>query len=212
MGGIWQAEWLIVGLGNPGPRYAGTRHNVGCRVLEHLAAEGGLAFAPGGYEAEVASGELAGVAVLLLKPQAFMNRSGSSVAAWLGFLDIPAARLVVVHDDLDLPLGRLRVVGGAGAAGHRGVASIQEALGTQAFPRVRVGIGRPREGEEAAERVLEEFAPEELPTVAEVVNRAAGAVRALVCEGLTTVMDRYNVRRSPDAGGSAQGGESPERR
>ncbi len=118
----------------------------------------------------------------------------SAVAAWCEALQLPASRLVVVHDDLDLPLGRLRVVGRAGPGGHRGVASIQETLGTQAIPRVRVGIGRPREGEDAAERVLEEFTPEELPVVEEMVGRAAEAVRTLISSGLAAAMDRYNVR------------------
>ena len=107
----------------------------------------------------------------------------------------------MVHDDLDLPLGRLRVVGSAGPGGHRGVTSIQEALGTQAFPRVRVGIGRPGEGEAAIERVLEEFAPEEQPIVQEMVGQAASAVQTLLVFGLVAAMDRYNVR-APLSGAS----------
>jgi PTH1 family peptidyl-tRNA hydrolase len=123
-----------------------------------------------------------------------MNLSGPPVAAWLQTLGLPAARLVVIHDDLDLPLGRLRVSARAGPGGHRGVASIQTALGTQAFPRVRVGIGRPREGQEAVDRVLEAFAPEELPLVGVVIDRAAEAVRTLIADGLPSAMNRYNVR------------------
>ncbi len=184
----------MVGLGNPGPEYARTRHNVGFAVVERLAVEAGARFGPNRFQAEAAAAELSGIPVTLLKPQTFMNRSGLAVAAWLEALQLPASHLVVIHDDLDLPLGRLRVVGSAGPGGHRGVASIQETLGTQAVPRVRVGIGRPHEGEDAAERVLEEFAPEEFPVVEEMVGRAASAVWTLICSGLAAAMDRYNVR------------------
>jgi PTH1 family peptidyl-tRNA hydrolase len=123
-----------------------------------------------------------------------MNLSGPPVATWLDRLGLPTARLVVIHDDLDLPLGRLRVSARAGPGGHRGVASIQAALGSQAFPRVRVGVGRPGEGQEASDRVLEAFAPEELPVVGVVIDRAAEAVRILIADGLTSAMNRYNVR------------------
>jgi PTH1 family peptidyl-tRNA hydrolase len=183
-----------VGLGNPGPAYARTRHNVGFAVVERLAAEAGARFSASCFEAEVAAAEVAGIPIALLKPQTFMNRSGTAVAAWLHALGLPAEQLIVVHDDLDLPLGRLRLVGSAGPAGHRGVTSVQAALGTQAFPRVRVGIGRPHEGGDAAERVLEDFAPEELPVAEEMVGRAASAVQTLLASGLVAAMDRYNVR------------------
>ena len=194
MASIREARQLVVGLGNPGPEYARTRHNVGLAVVERLAAEAGARFSVRRFEAEAATVELAGIPIALLKPQTFMNRSGLAVAGWLEALQLPASQVVVVHDDLDLPLGRLRVVGGAGSGGHRGVASIQEALATQAFPRVRLGIGRPREGEDAVERVLEEFAPEEVPVAEEMVGRAASAVRTLIASGLAAAMDRYNVR------------------
>ncbi len=185
---------LVVGLGNPGPEYARTRHNVGFAVVERLAAVAGARFSVSRFKAEAAAAEVAGIPILLLKPQTLMNRSGLAVAAWLEALGLSASQLIVVHDDLDLPLGRLRVAGSAGPGGHRGVTSIQEALGTQVFPRVRVGIGRPREGEDAAERVLEEFAPEELPIAEEMVGRATAAVQTLLASGLVAAMDRYNVR------------------
>jgi PTH1 family peptidyl-tRNA hydrolase len=116
------------------------------------------------------------------------------VAAWLEQLGLPASRLLVIHDDLDLPLGRLRVSARAGPGGHRGVASIQAALGTRAFPRVRVGIGRPREGEAASDRVLEAFAPEERPVLGAVIRQAVEAVRSLIIDGLASAMNRYNMR------------------
>jgi PTH1 family peptidyl-tRNA hydrolase len=170
-------------------------------VVERLAAEAGGRFSSNRFEAEAAAVELAGIPIMLLRPQTFMNQSGLAVAAWLEALGLPASELIVVHDDLDLPLGRLRVVGSAGPGGHRGVTSIQEALRTQAFPRVRVGIGRPREGEGAVERVLEEFGPDEYPVAEEMVERAASAVRTLVASGLAAAMDRYNVR-APVSGAS----------
>lgn len=202
MGAVREAQWLVAGLGNPGRDYAQTRHNVGFLVVESLAAEGKARFAPVIFQAQAARVELAGVPILLLKPQTFMNLSGSPVKGWLSVLRLSPERLVVVHDDLDLPLGRLRLTGGAGPGGHRGVASIQEALETKAFPRLRAGIGRPDEDEGAAERVLGEFRPEELPLVEQMVVRAAAAVRSLVGEGLPAAMARYNVRVTPEAGAS----------
>ncbi len=191
----------MVGLGNPGPGYVRTRHNVGFAVVDQLAGATRVRFGRGHYRTERAWSDLSGVPILLVKPQAFMNLSGPPVAAWLERLGLPTARLVVIHDDLDLPLGRLRVSARAGPGGHRGVASIQAALGTQSFPRVRVGIGRPGEGQEASDRVLEAFAPEELPLVGVVIDRAAEAVRILITDGLASAMNRCNVRGT--AGGAA---------
>ncbi len=194
MGATREARWLVAGLGNPGPEYARTRHNVGFQVVDRLAAEAGARLRAARFGAQAARADLSGIPVLLVKPQAFMNLSGPTVAAWLEATALPPARLVLVHDDLDLRLGRLRVVRSAGPGGHRGVISVQESLGTQTFPRVRVGIGRPLEGQETADRVLEQFAAEELPVVAEVVERAAAAVRTLIRDGLASAMNRYNMR------------------
>lgn len=191
---IEDARWLVAGLGNPGPAYARTRHNVGFAVVERLAAEAAAGFAPGPCEARLAAISISSAPVLLLEPQTFMNRSGAAVAGWLARLGLPPARLIVVHDDLDLPVGRLRVVASAGPGGHRGVASIQEALGTAEFPRVRVGIGRPATGEDAAGRVLDRVPPEESAVLAEAVARAADAVRSVILDGPGPAMNRYNVR------------------
>jgi peptidyl-tRNA hydrolase, PTH1 family len=194
---IEEARWLVAGLGNPGSAYARTRHNVGFAVLERLAAEGSVGFALETCESQVAFVRVSSVPVLLLKPQTFMNRSGAAVAGWLSRLCLSPAGLVVVHDDLDLPLGRLRIVTAAGAGGHRGVRSIQEALGTQDFARVRVGIGRPEAGEAAMDRVLADFASQEVAILDDVVGQAADAVRSLILEGSTLAMNRYNVRPRP---------------
>lgn len=194
---IEDAHWLVAGLGNPGPAYAHTRHNVGFAAVERLAAAAEARFWPGPCDAQVAQVSLAAVPVALIKPQTFMNRSGVAVAGWLARLGLPPARLVVVHDDLDLPVGCLRVVASAGPGGHRGVASIRDCLGTTEFGRVRVGIGRPEIGEDSAERVLAEVAPDELVALVDAVARAADAVRCLILEGPGPAMNRYNVRPRP---------------
>jgi len=188
------AHWLVAGLGNPGPEYAGTRHNVGFAVVERLAVAGRAAFRPGRGLSRVAPVRLGGVPVLLVEPQAYMNLSGEPVAACLTALGLPPARLLVVHDDLDLPLGRLKVVAEAGPGGHRGVTSIQARLGTAAFPRVRVGIGRPGEAQDAAEHVLSSFTDAEAPLLDTVLDQAVAAVRSVIAEGPAGAMNRFNRR------------------
>ena len=199
MAAIGDAHWLVAGLGNPGPAYVRTRHNVGFAVVERLAAAAAAGFVSGPFETQLTLVSLSSVPVLLLKPQTFMNRSGAAVAGWLSRLGLPPARLIVVHDDLDLPVGRLRIVTAAGPGGHRGVGSIQERLGTADFARIRVGIGRPETGEDAAGRVLADVAPEESAVLADAVARAAEAVRSLILEGPGPAMNRYNVRPRPAA-------------
>ncbi len=212
MGAQAEVQWLVAGLGNPGQEYKETRHNVGFAVLDRLAAEARVSFRRGAFQSHVAWIEVPGGRALLVKPQAFMNRSGQSVAAWRAKLEIALCRLVVLHDDLDLPLGRLRVVRGAGPGGHKGVASVQEALGSQTFPRIRVGIGRPAVGEGAVDRVLTAFQADEITLATEVLERAAAAVRTLLAEGIAAAMNRYNVRvpRAPGSG-AKDGSSAPER-
>jgi PTH1 family peptidyl-tRNA hydrolase len=193
VGTTLEAAWLVVGLGNPGPDYTDTRHNVGFMVADRLAGAG-RAFRRARHQVEAAWVRVGDVPVALVKPQAYMNLSGPPVADWLATLGLSPDRLVVVHDDLDLALGRLRVSAQAGAGGHRGVASIQASLGTKAFPRVRVGIGRPPESAEAAEHVLEVFGPEEMPTLSRVLADATDAVRVLIRHGIGPAMNRYNRR------------------
>jgi PTH1 family peptidyl-tRNA hydrolase len=194
VGDIGRARWLAVGLGNPGPEYVRTRHNLGFSVVERLAADEGVSFSPSGFQCEVALIRVSAIPILLLKPQTFMNRSGAAVSEWLGELSLSPADLVVVHDDLDLPLGRIRIVAGAGAGGHRGVLSIQERLGSRDFTRLRIGIGRPEAGGASVDRVLTEFPDDEAPLVSEVVDRCAAAFRCLILEGVGSAMNRYNGR------------------
>jgi peptidyl-tRNA hydrolase, PTH1 family len=180
----------VVGLGNPGPSYAQTRHNVGFWVVEELAARHHLRFARGDYRSHVARGRIRDEEVVLLKPQTFMNASGEAVGRARRDLGLEAADIIVVYDDLDIPVGRIRVRGEAGAGGHHGVESVIEALGSRAFPRVRVGIGRP--GGDPMEHVLGTPAPQERELLEASVERAADAVEVVLDEGVGRAMNRFN--------------------
>lgn len=188
---------VIIGLGNPGERYAGTRHNVGFRVVECLAARSRSAWQRDpALDARVAWAEIAGVDCLLLEPQTFMNRSGASAAALLDRwpeLD-PEADLLVVHDDLDLPTGRIRLRPSGGAGGQRGMADILAALDTRAIARLRFGIGHPGERAEVLDWVLSPFSPEQEEVVASAVGRAADAIELSIREGLSQAMGQFNAR------------------
>jgi len=193
---------LVVGLGNPGPEYADTRHNVGFRVVERVAEELGLAFETR-PDSRLARGRLRGdeagsgeVAFALLEPTSFMNRSGGPVAAALAGLGVadPARDLLVVYDDLDLPLAQLRVRKKGGDGGHNGLGSVLAALGTADVPRLRFGIGRPPAGGDPIEYVLAPFDPPEAGPVETGVAEAAQAVRAFVADGIDAAMNRFNRR------------------
>lgn len=185
-------RWLVVGLGNPGGRYADSRHNVGFRVAELLATEAGLSWrgAPR-LNADTAVGTLAGAAAVLLKPLTFMNLSGQSVVAAAHFYRVELTQLVALHDDIDLPLGRLRVKRGGGDGGHRGIRSMIELLGAGDFVRVRIGVGRPR-GSAVVDHVLGGFAPADRPLLERSLQRAAEATALVIREGLTAAMNRHN--------------------
>ena len=180
-------RFLVVGLGNPGPGYARTRHNAGFMVLDRLAEAEGLAFRTRGEVAIAEWGQ-----GWLMKPLTYMNRSGLAVAPFVRKKGIPLERLLVVHDDLDLPLGRLRLKRGGSAGGQRGVASIIEALGDDGFDRLRIGIGRPPPGEDPVDWVLSPFRPDERPVLERVLKAAADAVRTWREEGLLAAQNRFN--------------------
>jgi len=183
---------LIVGLGNPGPQYADNRHNLGFMVADELARRGRAAAAREKFGAELTEVTLGGERLLLCKPQEFMNVSGQAVARVAGFWKIALADIIVVHDELDLPFDRIKLGAGGGPGGHNGVKSIISALGDPAFARVRVGIGRPAPGRDPADYVLSDFSRAEAAGLAELVGRAADAVEAIVRDGLTTAMNRFN--------------------
>jgi PTH1 family peptidyl-tRNA hydrolase len=193
---------LVVGLGNPGPEYAGSRHNVGFQCVRWLAKKHGLSFDGSRAHARIAQGAILGKPVVLARPQTFMNLSGQAVKGLMEWLRLTPADILVIYDDLDLPLGRLRVRPGGSAGGHRGIRSIMDSLGVQDFARIRVGIGRP-EGNDAVDYVLGDFSSAERQIMAEAYARAAEAAECILMDGLETAMNRFNAERGRDAGGAA---------
>jgi PTH1 family peptidyl-tRNA hydrolase len=185
-------RYFIVGLGNPGPKYAANRHNVGFRCLDHLAAAHGLDFDKRQKKARVALGVVCGRRVVLVKPQTFMNDSGRAVAPLMQFYRVPPERLLVIYDDLDLPLETLRLRPEGGSGGHKGMHSIIEQLGDQSFARLRIGIGRPPGQMDPAAYVLQDFFPDEEPVIEETLKRAVAAIETWLTEGVEMAMSRHN--------------------
>jgi peptidyl-tRNA hydrolase, PTH1 family len=183
---------LVIGLGNPGPSYAGNRHNVGFHVLDELARRAGGKFKAHRGRADVLEGHLAGGRVVLGKPRSYMNESGGPVAALRDFFKVPPAALIVVHDELDLPYGSLRMKLGGGDNGHNGLRSIRKSLGTGDYLRVRFGIGRPPGRQDPADYVLRDFAPAERKDLPFNLDRAADAVESLLRYGLEPAQNQYN--------------------
>ena len=176
---------LVVGLGNPGANYAQTRHNLGFMVADLLAARLGSKFkAHKRSGAEVVSGRIAGHSLLLAKPRCYMNESGRQVAPLAKFYSVPPADIIVVHDDIDIDFGRIRLKVGGGEGGHNGLRSVATALGTRDFQRVRIGIGRPPGRKEPADFVLEKFTAAERAEVPAICEQAADAVELLIELGL----------------------------
>jgi PTH1 family peptidyl-tRNA hydrolase len=186
-------DLLVVGLGNPGREYAETRHNVGFMVAEELARRTGGSWR-GKFSGELAEVRLDGMRLALLRPQTFMNESGRSVAAALRFFKVEPEDLLVVHDEVDLDPGRLQVRLGGGLAGHNGLRSVAQQVGSPDFARLRIGVGRPERGDPrpVADFVLSEFPPE--LDVGALVSRAADAVESVAREGLEEAQNRYNER------------------
>ena len=180
-------RWLVVGLGNPGPDYAGNRHNVGQMVITELAARSGATLKSHRAGAAVAETRTApgGPRVVLAKPSSFMNVSGGPVIGLLRYFDIPPARLIVVHDELDLPFDTLRLKFGGGHGGHNGIRDIIAAIGTPEFVRIRVGIGRPPGRQSAADFVLRDFSSTERATLPNSIADAADAAELIITDGLT---------------------------
>ena len=189
---VWET-WLVVGLGNPGPAYAGNRHNVGYLVVDLLAERMSGRFKAHRSRAEIVEGRLGGQRVVLAKPRSFMNDSGGPVSALLDFFKVPMERLVVVHDELDLPYGGLRLKMGGGDNGHNGLKSIRRSLGSGEFNRLRFGIGRPPGRMDAAAYVLRDFSGTERKDLAVEVDRSADAVEALVVQGLEPAQNTFNT-------------------
>ena len=191
---------LIVGLGNPGRIYARNRHNIGFMCVRHFAKTQGIRFDKKQGQARIGTGEVAGNKLIVARPQTHMNLSGESVIRLVNKFNISLNDLLVIHDDLDLPLGKIRLSQGSGSGGHKGVDSIITHLGSLDFPRIRVGIGRPpiiegsaedREAEVVA-YVLNDFTPEERKTITQVIPKVSEAILNLLSEGLTAAMNKYN--------------------
>ena len=191
---------LIVGLGNPGQGRAHNRHNIGFMCLNHFAKRQGIRFDKKQAKARIGLGEVADSEVVLAKPQTYMNRSGRSVSLLVEKFNICLDNLLVIHDDLDLPLGKIRIRLGSSSGGHKGVGSIIKELGSQDFIRVRVGIGRPIKNEgftefsedETISYVLSDFTPDEKQAITQVIPEVGEAILCLLTEGLATAMNRYN--------------------
>ena len=184
---------LVVGLGNPGDRYASTRHNVAWRVLDTLAARHGACEAGRESTWRAREGSIAGQPVVLLQPLTFMNLSGEALGAWRERHG-REQELLVVSDDVYLPLGTVRIRASGSSGGHRGLESIEVAVGSRDYARLRIGVGEAGNSAELREHVLEEFAPEELPALQESVRLAADAVECWAAEGVSGAMNRFNRR------------------
>jgi PTH1 family peptidyl-tRNA hydrolase len=187
---------LIVGLGNPGRSYTHNRHNIGFICLNHLARTQGIKFDQKKSLARIGIGEVADSEVVLAKPQTYMNRSGQSVGRLVPRFNIDLDDLLIIHDDLDLPLGKIRIRQGGGSGGHKGVNSIATELDRQDFIRIRVGIGRPDKAEASDDDiiafVLSDFTPEENRAIAPVIPRVSEAILCLLTDGLVAAMNRFN--------------------
>jgi len=194
---VSEGPFLVVGLGNPGPGYAGNRHNVGAMVLDELVGRAGLRLSSGkGARARAVAGEgrLAGRRVVLARPLTYMNESGGPVRGLLDYHHLPVEDLVVVHDELDIPYGAVRLKRGGGEGGHNGLRSISRSTGAKDYLRVRVGIGRPPGRQDAADYVLKDFSSVERKELDLLIAEAADAVEALLARGLEAAQNEVHPR------------------
>lgn len=183
---------LIVGLGNPGKKYELTRHNIGFLLVDQLADK----FAKGDFKTKgkvlMAEADIEGEKVLLVKPQTYMNLSGHGIVPLTQFYKLDPAHVLVIYDDLDLEVGKLRLRPKGGSGGHNGIKSIIQLLGTEEFPRLKIGIGRPPADWETANYVLSQFTDEEWPLINEIIHKGVAAVQSFLAEGINQAMNKYN--------------------
>ena len=189
-----QAMYLIVGLGNPGNRYRATRHNIGFMVLEKLATKLEVDLRQKSFNALWGKGKIASKNVILAMPQTYMNLSGNAVRQLHAFFKTDLSNLIVIHDDLDLSFGSVRLKTGGGNAGHKGLASIEENLGSSEFMRIRLGIGKPSDKSRIESYVLEPFGKEELSVLPEIIQWAADAATEIVSSGMQTAIGNYQTK------------------
>ena len=183
---------LIVGLGNPGLAYRHNRHNVGFMVADALADKLEIPLKRVKFKAQIGNGKLEDIPIIIAKPLTFMNKSGEAVAPLVRYFKVPLERLLVIHDDMDLPLGTLRMRPSGGSAGHNGMLSIFDKLGTNAIPRLRVGIGRPPGRMDPADYVLQDFPKSDEELLKMVIAQACEAAIAFITTGLEKAMNTYN--------------------
>jgi len=187
-----KSQFIIVGLGNPGRAYRETRHNIGFTLVNHLAERLGVEFTRMESKSLVTKGTYAGHQLILAKPMTYMNLSGQAVRSLVRFYKIPLDKLLTCYDDVDLPLGTMRMRPDGGAGGHKGMQSIIEQLGNQGFSRLRIGIGRPPGRKTAASYVLDDFSPDETEFLQVILDRAVDAVLTFVKDGIDVAMNQYN--------------------
>ncbi len=183
---------IIVGLGNPGPEYAGTRHNAGFWCIDALANKHGISLERRNRSAIIGEGNVRGLRVVLVKPRTFVNRSGAAISYLAARYCAPIDKLLIVCDDINLPPGKLRMRRKGSAGGHNGIKSVIEAAGSQGFPRLRIGVGRPPEGTGQIEHVIGPMDSQDREVVDEAVERAAEAIECLLTEGIDEAMSRFN--------------------
>jgi len=196
-----ERDWLlIVGLGNPGREYAENRHNVGFDCVDLLAGKHGIALSKSQHKARLGTGQVAGRRAILAEPQTYVNSSGEAVGAVARYYKVAPEDVLVIYDDLDLPQGTIRLRPGGSSGGHNGIKSIVDHLGTQAFPRVRIGIGRPPGRMEPKDYVLQDFSAAEREGMVEVYDRVVDAVETFIREGIREAMNRFNASPDVDTG------------
>ncbi|MDL2329384.1 aminoacyl-tRNA hydrolase [Desulfosarcina sp. OttesenSCG-928-A07] len=185
--------YLVAGLGNPGPEYAMTRHNIGFRVVDRMVRTHALSgFTCSGINAALSWGTIGGKPVIAAKPMTFMNRSGEAVAAISRIYDIQYENIIIIHDDIDLVYERIKIQVKGGDGGHNGLRSLMDALGTNQFTRVRMGVGRPCDETDVVSYVLSEFAADQLSRLDSFLSQAVDGVAAILCEGVKEAMNRFN--------------------
>jgi len=215
---VADTPYLIVGLGNPGSRFAGSRHNVGFMVADEVAREHGMRFSSKQANAEVARGEIAGKKVIVAKPQTFMNLSGHAVRGLANYYKISTDRVIIIYDEIALPVGTIRIREKGSSAGHNGVNSVIQQMGTQNVPRIRVGVDRPTDPRHSQiDWVLGRFTKEEQPLIEATIHRTAQAVESILRIGIERAMNSYNTSddssqarpRTTDDRTGRQNGEKP---
>ncbi|MFZ5354778.1 MAG: aminoacyl-tRNA hydrolase [Bacillota bacterium] len=184
--------YIIVGLGNPGEKYKYTKHNVGFMTIDYLASQHGISVSKIKHKAVIGEGTVGGEKVVLAKPQTFMNLSGESVMELLHWYKVDVSRLIVIYDDIDLPIGKLRIRPNGSSGTHNGMRSIIYLLNSQDFPRVRIGIGGKPDYMDLADYVISNFHKDDIPIMAETVEKAAKAVEEIASRGINSAMNKYN--------------------